>query len=132
MSMAHGLELRAPYCDHRLVEHAFSLPGSAKLRRGRTKAILRDALAPRLPERPLQKRKIGFNPPMGVWLNGELRPVVDEHLGREQVEARGLFRPEAVGRLVAALRSGRRDVSLQVWSLVVLEQWLREYDAKTG
>ena len=127
MSMAHGLEVRAPYTDHRLVEHVFALPGSAKLQRGRSKAILRDAAADRLPQRPLTKRKIGFNPPLGLWLNRELRPLVDSHLSREQVEARGLFRPDAVQRLVADLRTGRRDVSLHAWSLIVLEQWQREY-----
>jgi asparagine synthase (glutamine-hydrolysing) len=127
MSMAHGLEVRAPYTDHRLVEHAFALPGSAKLQRGRSKAILREAAAGKLPQRPLTKRKIGFNPPLGLWLNRELRPLVESHLSRDQVEARGLFRPEAVERLVAELRTGRRDVSLHVWSLIVLEQWQREY-----
>jgi asparagine synthase (glutamine-hydrolysing) len=127
MSMAHGLEVRAPYTDHRLVEHVLGMPGSAKLQRGRSKAILRAAAAPRLPERPVSKRKVGFNPPMGLWLNHELSPLVDSHLSREQVEARGLFRPEAVERLVGELRGGRRDVSLHVWSLIVLEQWQREY-----
>jgi asparagine synthase (glutamine-hydrolysing) len=127
MSMAHGLEVRAPFTDHRLVEHVMALPGSAKLQRGRTKAILRAAAASHLPARPLGKRKIGFNPPMGLWLNRELSPLVESHLAREQVEARGLFRPDAVERLVTSLRSGRRDVSLHVWSLIVLEQWMREY-----
>jgi asparagine synthase (glutamine-hydrolysing) len=127
MSMAHGLEVRAPFTDHRLVEHVAALPGSAKLRRGRSKAILRDAAGSHLPARPLAKRKVGFNPPLGVWLNGELAPLVASHLSREAVEARGLFRPEAVARLVDSLRSGRRDVSLHVWSLIVLEQWQREY-----
>jgi asparagine synthase (glutamine-hydrolysing) len=127
MSMAHGLEIRAPYCDHRLVEYVFSLPGSAKLRGRETKALLRQTLRSRLPARALDKRKVGFNPPMGVWLRGELAPLIDSHLGREQIEARGLLRPEAVERLVRTLRDGRRDVSLKVWSLIVLEQWLREY-----
>ena len=127
MSMAHGLEIRAPYTDHKLVEHVLALPGAAKLQRGRSKAILRAAAASRLPERPLAKPKLGFNPPMGLWLNRELAPLVESHLAREQVEARGLFRPDAVERLVAQLRGGRRDVSLQVWSLIVLEQWQREY-----
>jgi len=127
MSMAHGLEVRAPYTDHKLVEHVFSLPGGAKLERGKSKAILRSAAARRLPERALSKPKVGFNPPMGLWLNRELAPLVDSHLSREQVEGRGLFEPAAVERLVADLRGGRRDVSLHVWSLVVLEQWQREY-----
>jgi asparagine synthase (glutamine-hydrolysing) len=127
MSMAHGLEVRAPYTDHKLVEHVLALPGSAKLQRGRSKAILRAAAAGRLPPRPLAKPKLGFNPPMGLWLNRELAPLVDSHLSREQVDARGLFDPTAVERLVGQLRGGRRDVSLHVWSLIVLEQWQREY-----
>jgi asparagine synthase (glutamine-hydrolysing) len=127
MSMAHGLEVRAPFTDHRLVEHVLALPGRAKLDRGRSKALLRAATADKLPERPLAKRKLGFNPPMGLWLNRELRGLVDSHLSREQVEARGLFDPGAVARLVGDLRSGRRDVSLHVWGLIVLEQWQREY-----
>jgi asparagine synthase (glutamine-hydrolysing) len=127
MSMAHGLELRQPYCDHKLVEHAFALPGSAKLNGRQTKAILRRALEPRLPARPLQKPKRGFNAPIGVWLNGELRELVDEYLAPEVVASRGLFRPEAVTQLVETLRTRRRDVSSHVWGLVVLEQWFREY-----
>jgi asparagine synthase (glutamine-hydrolysing) len=129
--MAHSLEVRAPYTDHRLVEYVYSLPGAQKLSRGRSKVALRAAASTRLPPRPLAKPKIGFNPPMGLWLNRELIPLVDSHLSREQVEARGLFRPEAVERLVTELRSGRRDVSLHVWSLIVLEQWLREYGGVT-
>jgi asparagine synthase (glutamine-hydrolysing) len=127
MSMAHGLEVRCPFTDHRLVERVLALPGGAKLRGGRSKAMFRDAAAPHLPPRPLAKRKLGFNPPMGVWLRTGLGPLVDDHLSREQVEARGLFRHDEVARLVRELRSGRRDVSLHVWSLVVLEQWFREY-----
>jgi asparagine synthase (glutamine-hydrolysing) len=127
MSMAHGLEVRCPFTDHRLVERVLALPGCAKLRGGRSKAMFRDAAAPHLPPRPLAKRKLGFNPPMGVWLRTGLGPLVDDHLSREQVEARGLFRHDEVARLVRELRSGRRDVSLHVWSLVVLEQWFREY-----
>jgi asparagine synthase (glutamine-hydrolysing) len=127
MSMAHGLEVRSPFTDHRLVEHVLPLPGSLKLRGGRSKAILRRAVAGHLPARPVAKRKLGFNPPMGVWLRHGLAPLVDDYLGREQVEARGLFRPEAVESLLSDLRGGRRDVSLHVWSLIVLEQWFREY-----
>jgi asparagine synthase (glutamine-hydrolysing) len=127
MSMAHGLEVRAPFTDHRLIEHVLRLPGALKLERGRSKAILRAATAARLPQRPLSKPKIGFNPPMGIWLRRDLGGLIDSHLGREQVEARGLFQPQVVEQLVREARTGRRDVSLQVWSLIVLEQWFREY-----
>jgi asparagine synthase (glutamine-hydrolysing) len=129
MSMAHGLEVRAPFTDHRLVSQVYALRGSDKLQRGTSKAILRGALAGRLPQRPLAKRKIGFNPPIGLWLRRDLGSLVDSHLSREVVESRGLFRPERVAALVDELRSGRRDVSLKVWALIVLEQWQQEYGA---
>lgn len=127
MSMAHGLETRQPYCDHKLVEHAFALPGNTKLSGRQTKAILRRALQPRLPSRPLSKPKRGFNAPIGVWLNRELRSLVDDYLAPDVVASRGLFQPEAVTELVRTLRTRRRDVSSHVWGLVVLEQWFREY-----
>jgi len=127
MSMAHGLEVRAPFTDHRLVEHVFALPGAEKLHRGTSKAVLRRAVDGRVPERSLAKRKLGFNPPLGVWLRGDLAPLVESHLSREVVESRGLFRPERVEALVSSLRAGNRDVSLHVWALIVLEQWQREY-----
>jgi asparagine synthase (glutamine-hydrolysing) len=129
MSMANALETRAPFTDHRLVEAVFALPGTEKLHRGTSKAVLRRAVAGHVPDRVLSKRKLGFNPPLGVWLRHDLAPLIDSHLSREVVESRGLFRPERVEALVSALRSGRRDVSLQVWGLIVLEQWQREYVA---
>jgi len=127
MSMAHGLEVRAPFTDHRLVESVFALPGTDKLHRGTSKAVLRRAAAGHVPGRVLGKRKLGFNPPLGVWFRGDLAPLLESHLSREVVESRGLFRPERVEALVSELREGRRDVSLRVWALIVLEQWQREY-----
>jgi asparagine synthase (glutamine-hydrolysing) len=129
MSMAHGLEVRAPFTDHRLVEYVGGLPGTEKLRRGTSKAILRRALTGRVPQRPLAKRKLGFNPPVGVWLRGDLAPLLDSHLSREVVESRGLLDPGAVRALVDTLEGGRRDISLHVWALIVLEQWQREHAA---
>ena len=78
MSMAHGLEVRAPYTDHRLVEHVLALPGSAKLKRGGRRRSCAQAPAPRLPERPVAKRKVGFNPPIGrLAATGSSRGLID-------------------------------------------------------
>ena len=127
MSMAHGLEVRMPFTDHRLVEYVSGVPGSSKLRRGTSKAILRRALSDRVPARTLAKRKLGFNPPLASWLRGDLASLVESHLAQDVVASRGLFEPKRVRGLVQQLRSGRRDVSLHVWALIVLEQWQREY-----
>jgi asparagine synthase (glutamine-hydrolysing) len=125
MSMAHGLELRAPFIDHMLVEYVASMPARLKLRRGVSKWVLRQALADVLPSAVLRRPKRGLNPPLGAWLKGPLAPVVRELLNREAVRRRGLFRPEAVERLLEEQARGRRDRALHVWALLILELWFQ-------
>ena len=127
MSMAHALELRVPFTDHRLVEFALALPSRQKLRRRETKHLLRAAMQSLLPGETLQRAKLGLNPPMGRWLSRELAPMVDRYLSADAVRQRGWFRPEAVARLRSEFSSGRRDFSLHLWSLLVLEEWARQY-----
>ncbi|MHB8420481.1 MAG: asparagine synthase (glutamine-hydrolyzing) [Myxococcales bacterium] len=116
MSMAHGLEVRVPFCDHVLVERLARLPASVKMPFGRTKALLRRAVADLLPEKVRRRPKLGFNPPVGVW--------IDQGLG---LLARGreppFLRPGALAGLVREHRSGARDRSLAIWSLLALRQW---------
>lgn len=126
MSMAHGLEVRLPFTDHKLVELAMRLPARLKLRGSQTKHILRTAMRPRLPAQILQRSKLGLNPPLGIWLRGELAPLIDQHLSPVAVRRTGWFRPEAVAQLIGDFRSGRRDYSLHLWALLVLEQWRRQ------
>ena len=127
MSMAHALELRLPFTDHRLVEFALRLPASQKLRGRETKYLLRCALRPLLPRETVERPKLGLNPPLGRWLRGELAPLVDRYLSPGAVRQRGWFRPEAVARFREEFQSGRRDFSLHLWGLLVLEEWARQY-----
>ncbi|HMD32726.1 MAG TPA: asparagine synthase (glutamine-hydrolyzing), partial [Candidatus Acidoferrales bacterium] len=99
MSMAHALELRQPFTDHRLVEFALGLPAEQKLRGRDTKHLLRVAMRPLLPEQTLRRSKLGLNPPLGRWLRGELAPLVDRYLSPEAIRRRGWFRPEAIARM---------------------------------
>ena len=125
MSMAHGLELRAPFVDHLLVDYVASLPSDLKLRNGVSKWVLRQAVARDLPKEVLMRPKRGLNPPLGAWLAGPLAPTVRALLDPEAIRRRGLFRPEAVARLLDEQKRGRRDRSLHIWSLLVLEEWFR-------
>jgi asparagine synthase (glutamine-hydrolysing) len=127
MSMAHALELRLPFTDHRLVEFALSLPPGQKLRGRESKHLLREAMRPLLPDETLRRSKLGLNPPLGRWLRNELAPLVERYLAPEAVRRRGWFRPEAVARLRQEFASGRRDYSLHLWGLLVLEEWARQY-----
>ena len=127
MTMAAGLEARVPFLDRRLVEWAFRLPGSYKVR-GQGKRVLRRALAPAFP-RLAARPKHGFDVPLGPWLRGPLRPMLLDALSPEVVRRRGLFREAAVARMVDAHLRGRGDHSRKLYSLLVLEMWLRRWTA---
>lgn len=128
MSMAHALELRAPFCDRRLIEFSLRVPFDQKFRYGETKRLLRRAMRCSLPEPVLKRRKLGFNPPMSRWLRGELKDLSGELLGRGGLASRGLFRSRELERLLEQQRQGVRDVSLKIWALMVLEIWFRLYE----
>lgn len=127
MSMAHALELRAPFTDHRLVEFSLRLPFQYKFRYAESKWLLRQAMKPFLPAEVLNKQKLGFNPPVGSWLKGELAGLPATLLSRKCVKERGLFEPDEIDRILKQHKSGKRDYSLHIWALMVLEIWFRMY-----
>ena len=128
MSMAHGLEVRVPFCDHLLAEFAAGLPGEMRMPRGKLKWLFKEAVQDLLPPEVRDRRdKVGLNPPLPLWIDRELKTLVGELLEPDAVRRRGFVRPESVARLIDEHRSGKRDRSLQIWSLVVLEQWARQY-----
>ncbi len=127
MSMAHGLEVRSPLCDYRLVEFVTSLPASYRLRGSRSKHIFKAVATRWIPRAISERRKVGFDSPIGQWAKTELGAFFDRFLSPEHVARSGLVNPEAVTRLRRAHASGRVDYSLQIWSLLALEAWYRMY-----
>src|SRR5450432_12847 len=127
MSMANSLEVRAPFTDYKLLEFALRVPERMKVRGTETKWITRQAMADLLPKEVLNKKKMGFNPPLPNWINGELRPVIQKFLSPENLERRGIFRPEAVQKLVRDHHENRRDNALKIWALLMVEVWQRMY-----
>lgn len=125
MSMAHGLEVRVPLADHRLLEFLARVPADLKVRGRRGKILLRRHLEGMLPPADLRRPKRGFNPPMGVWLNGPLRGVADDHLDPALIRRRGHFQPGAVAAMLREHRAGRRDHTWRLWALIVFEAWCR-------
>jgi asparagine synthase (glutamine-hydrolysing) len=126
MTMASSVELRVPLLDHRVLEFAAALPPSMKLKGFRTKHILKKALSRRVPQEILDRRKTGFPVPYRRWLNGELKGFVDEVLNDPRTRGRGYFDNAAVAGLIARSRSGE-DLSAEIFSLVTLELWHREF-----
>jgi asparagine synthase (glutamine-hydrolysing) len=127
MSMANSLEVRCPFTDHELVAFALHLRSSLKLRYSETKWILKQAMRGILPEQVLRKKKVGFNPPAPQWINGELKPLIAQFLAPQVIERRGMFRPDAVSRLICEHAESRRDNGLKIWALLMIELWQRLY-----
>jgi len=128
MSMAHGLEVRSPLLDHRLVEFAVSLPSSLKLRRWQSKAILRDAVGCYLPAATIRKRKHGFSVPLREWLRGRLNEMVSDYLAGSSSHLNpGVFNRVTVNRLTSEHRKGERDHSSAIWLLLNFAAWSQMY-----
>jgi len=126
-SMACSLEVRVPLLDRRVVELAARLPMALKLRGLTTKWVLKRALAGVLPPEILARPKKGFGIPIGHWFRDELRPLVRDLCGRDAIRRGGLFRPEAVERLLSEHESGRRDHRKKLYTLLAFQLWTTRY-----
>ncbi len=126
-SMAVSLEARAPFLDHHLMEFAASLPAGYRLRGLTTKFLLKRALKGLLPDETLTRRKMGFGVPVGHWFRGELKGFLSDAILSEKALGRGYFKPGVVRRFVDQHTTGRRDYGPQLWTLLMLELWHREF-----
>lgn len=131
MSMANGLEVRCPLLDHRVVAFAFRLPGSAKIRKGIGKAVLREAFADALPAETFTLPKKGFEIPLAQWFTGPLRPMVEAAINPMALKQQGLFDPELPSLWFKDLQSGRRDTVEMLWSLIAFQAWQSRQDSLT-
>ncbi|EHR71997.1 asparagine synthase, glutamine-hydrolyzing [Burkholderiales bacterium JOSHI_001] len=127
MSMAVSLECRVPLLDHELVELAARIPTGIKIPGGQLKHLMKQALAPTLPDDILNRAKRGFGTPMGAWLKRELAPLLRHLLAPATIRERGLFRTEGVAALMADHEANRSDGTDALLALMNLEVWSRIY-----
>lgn len=132
MSMAHSLEVRPPFLDHRIVEFAGTLPANLKVKGGRTKYIMRKLLEAKLPAAILQRRKEGLDIPAHDWLRGPLKPLVMETLGPEGVKRAGIFDPAAVSQVVEHHMSRKANLGYHLWGLLTLHLWMKRWSISVG
>jgi asparagine synthase (glutamine-hydrolysing) len=122
MSMAHGLEVRAPLLDYRVAEFAASLPHDWKLRRTRTKYLLKQSQQQRLPKEVLKRHKKGFNAPMSHWLRGSLRDFAYDCLSSSKLD--DYFVRKEIDQFWTDHIRGRKDNGFKLFGLVCFSLWL--------
>ena len=127
MSMSEGVEVRVPFLDLDLVEFATKIPIKYKARNGNLKWILKKAMEPYLPLEVIYRPKTGFGVPLRSWIKGELREWVNDILSYDSIKKRGLFKPEAVNKMIEDNYKNKIDASYSILSLVCIEIWCRKF-----
>lgn len=122
-SMAVSLEARVPLLDHEVVELAWSLPQSLKVRDGQGKWALREVLARHVPRALFERPKMGFGIPIDAWLRGPLREWAEDLLSESRLRAAGYFDPAPIRAAWAAHLGGRVNLQYHLWTILMFEAW---------
>jgi len=127
-SMASSLEVRVPLLDHTLVEWAAGLPSHFKLHGREGKHVFKTALEPYVSSEILYRQKQGFAVPLAAWFRGPLRRRLRDSLLGPVLRDSGLFDTDAISTLLDQHQSGERDHSAALWTLSMMEAFLRQVE----
>ena len=125
-AMGVSLETRVPFLDHHIVEFAWSLPQSIKLKEGQTKWPLRQVLYRHVPRKLIERPKMGFGIPIDKWLRGPLRGWAESLLDEGRLRREGFFHPGPIRSLWSEHLSGKRNFAGLLWSILMFQAWLEE------
>ncbi|MEX5631241.1 asparagine synthase (glutamine-hydrolyzing) [Parafrankia sp. FMc2] len=123
MTMAASVEMRPPLLDHELVELAFRLPSTVKVRDGRGKWVLKEVARRYLPAEIVDRPKVGFKVPLSDWFRGDLSTLAGDMLTGRDSFVGELLGTSAVRALLASHAQGRRNEEIRIWTLLCLEVW---------
>ena len=132
MSMAHSLEVRPPYLDHRIIEFASTLPNQFKVNGRTLKVILKQLMKSKLPASVIRRPKTGLDIPTHDWLRGPLRPFLEDTLSLDAVKQTGLFRPEAIEKVKRDHMERRANLGYHLWGLMILFLWMKHWNIQTS
>jgi asparagine synthase (glutamine-hydrolysing) len=132
MSMAHSLEVRPPFLDHRIVEFAATLPASLKIHGSRQKFLLKELMKGKLPSSVLSRKKVGFDIPAHEWLRGPLRSLLLETVTAGASEHSGLFDSAVIDAVMQRHLAKRANLGYQLWGLLVLFLWMKKWRIQTA
>lgn len=122
-TMAVSLESRAPLLDHRVAELAWSLPIDWKYRDSMSKWVLRQVLYKYVPAELIDRPKMGFEVPIGIWLKGALEDWAGDLLSPEKIRRDGFLDADVITKCWNEHRSGRANWGAQLWPVVIFQDW---------
>ena len=126
-SMAISLEMRAPFLDRAVLEAAWRLPTSSKVRQGTSKWVLRQILYRHVPRTLVDRPKMGFGVPLADWLRGPLRTWAEDLLSPGALARQGLLDPAPIGLAWKLHTERRQDLSYELWDVLMLQAWLERW-----
>jgi len=127
ISMAHSLEVRVPFVDHKLIEFASRIPVRYKVHGFEKKVLFKKAVRSLLPATHFTRPKQGFSIPLAYWLRGSLKPMLTDLLGSRQAKESSWFDWAKVKKLVDEHLSGRHNHEVRLWAIICFQAWEREY-----
>jgi asparagine synthase (glutamine-hydrolysing) len=130
-SMAHAVEVRPPFLDHRIIEFAATLPSSFKIQGSRQKVILKELMRGKLSPAILNRKKIGFDIPTHDWFRGPLRPLLEEAVAFASAEHREFFQVPRIEAHVQAHMDRRANLGYHLWGLMTLFFWMKKWGIQT-
>ena len=129
-SMAASLETREPLLDHKIVELAANIPFNLKIKNNSTKYILKQAVKDIIPKEVLNRKKLGFTPPLINWLNKDIKELESKYILKNKIKERGIMEYDEVEKIFTQFKQGKKYNYMKVWSIICLEAWFMQLEKR--